>query len=132
MEFDENKYFLGKLCRYGHKWNDAEYSLRYKSTKGCVECKKNANKQYFHSWWVKLKQQNPEKAKKHSIAWQKKYPAKARAQQKQWRQQNPEKIKEYSKKYYKKKFEEYRLYQREYYLKNKEKFTKKLITNNAE
>ena len=125
MEFDENKFFLGKLCRHNHNWRDTDYSLRYKSTGDCMECKKKANKKYFQIWWKKLKQEYPEKARAHSIAWQKRNPKKAKEQQKIWRKRNPEKMRAYSKKYYKKNVEEYKKYQREYYLINKEKFKKK-------
>ena len=36
--FDENKYFLGKLCRSNHEYENTGQSLRYKSTRECPEC----------------------------------------------------------------------------------------------
>lgn len=119
--FDKNKFFLGRLCPHDHSWSGFAKSLRYKSTGDCVECKKLANKRYFKTWWKKLKQENPEKAKAHSIAWQKRNPEKARTQQKQWRKRNPEKVKAYSKKYRENKSDDYKIYQHEYYIKKLKK-----------
>ncbi len=32
------RYYLGGLCKHGHKYNGMDLSLRYKSTHGCVAC----------------------------------------------------------------------------------------------
>lgn len=37
IKFDPVKHYLGKLCKYGHDWNNTGKSLRYKS-KDCVIC----------------------------------------------------------------------------------------------
>lgn len=41
LEFDEEKYYLGTLCRRGHDWNRTGHSLKYNSNDTCVECKKD-------------------------------------------------------------------------------------------
>lgn len=42
--FDISKYRLGKLCLRGHRWHDRQESLRYISTRFCVECLKERPK----------------------------------------------------------------------------------------
>ncbi len=38
MSFDKDKYYLGRLCKYGHNFDNTGKSLRYKSSRQCVEC----------------------------------------------------------------------------------------------
>jgi hypothetical protein len=38
LEFDEEKYYLGSLCKRGHDWNDTGKSRRYKNKGVCVDC----------------------------------------------------------------------------------------------
>jgi hypothetical protein len=43
LEFDEEKYYLGNLCKRGHDWNGTGRSLR-KHTGSCIECIKLTRK----------------------------------------------------------------------------------------
>lgn len=49
--YDESKFTLGPLCKRGHRWQDTDQSLRYRSTRQCVECHKawsaNYRGQYY-------------------------------------------------------------------------------------
>lgn len=45
-EFDSSKFYLGALCRSGHNFADTDSTLRYISTKGCVECRTLAAKRW--------------------------------------------------------------------------------------
>jgi hypothetical protein len=38
LEFDEEKYYLGTLCKRGHDWNSTGLSLRWNSTTHCIKC----------------------------------------------------------------------------------------------
>lgn len=45
MEFDESKYYLGKLCPKRHEYNQSGLSLRYiNHTKNCVVCARTNSK----------------------------------------------------------------------------------------
>lgn len=46
MDFDETKYFLGRLCKHGHDYKGTGKSLRNKvlNNKACVECSKYVNR----------------------------------------------------------------------------------------
>lgn len=38
LMFDSQKMYLGKLCKYAHRWEDTNDSLRYLCDRGCVAC----------------------------------------------------------------------------------------------
>jgi hypothetical protein len=40
-DFDTTKYYLGQLCQKFHEYKDTNQSLRYKSNRACVSCKKD-------------------------------------------------------------------------------------------
>lgn len=44
VEFDENLFFLGNVCKRGHRWEDTEKNLRYLKSKQCVQCVKSRDK----------------------------------------------------------------------------------------
>jgi len=37
------KCYLGPLCKYGHEYQNTGKSLRYKTNKGCIACRKKSN-----------------------------------------------------------------------------------------
>jgi hypothetical protein len=37
-DVDTTKYYIGKLCRYGHDWNNTGFSLRYIAGRACYFC----------------------------------------------------------------------------------------------
>lgn len=39
-------HYLGRLCKYGHNYQETGQSLRYKSTQACVVCCKKKAKEY--------------------------------------------------------------------------------------
>lgn len=44
-DFDQEKYWLGKLCLRGHEWgNGSDRSLRRITNNSCLECEKIANR----------------------------------------------------------------------------------------
>jgi len=36
--FDGQKFYLGKLCKYNHRWHGIDLSLRYKNSRKCNKC----------------------------------------------------------------------------------------------
>lgn len=42
---DITKFKLGEVCKYDHKFNGLEYSLRYRNKGKCVECQKDQTKE---------------------------------------------------------------------------------------
>lgn len=38
IHFDAQKYYLGKLCKENHEWNQTGKTLRRKSSRACIEC----------------------------------------------------------------------------------------------
>jgi 5-methylcytosine-specific restriction endonuclease McrA len=42
--FDPQKYYLGALCKRGHRWQDTEQSLRHRVGRNCIECKRDDQK----------------------------------------------------------------------------------------
>lgn len=48
-EFNQNLYYLGAVCKYGHIYKDLNKSLRQKSNRTCVECQKEIKKKYVRS-----------------------------------------------------------------------------------
>lgn len=39
-QFEDNKFWLGSLCKRGHEWEQTGRSLRYTKCNRCVECRK--------------------------------------------------------------------------------------------
>lgn len=110
MNFDEIKYFLGKLCSNNHEYKDTGKSLRHKNKqKTCIICKKNTDSRYY------LKNEN-----------------KIVERTKQWKLENKKKSKSQIKKYQKKNSlntKKWRINNREKYLKNKREYRKKKLSN---
>lgn len=73
--FDETKFYLGKLCKHNHEYEDSNKSLRKINNRYCVECRKGHIKS--------LKEKSPE-------------------YQKEYRIKNKDKLSNKSKEYYKK------------------------------
>jgi hypothetical protein len=40
LEFDEEKYYLGTLCKRGHDWNNTGFTLRYVKGMNCPLCRR--------------------------------------------------------------------------------------------
>lgn len=47
LEFDEEKYYLGTLCKRNHDWNDTGRSLRHNHGSNCKECSRVMNKKWI-------------------------------------------------------------------------------------
>jgi hypothetical protein len=43
LGFDASRFYLGSLCRFGHKWRDTEQSLRSLNTNRCLECRRSSS-----------------------------------------------------------------------------------------
>lgn len=44
--FNQQLFFLGNLCIRGHRWQDTEQSLRHRSDRSCVECRRILSKRF--------------------------------------------------------------------------------------
>jgi len=128
-----NKY-LGSLCKRGHDWNSTGKSLRYKTSRECIECNKEyqqsekhkeARRKYEQSEKVKEVKRNYYQGNKEIIS----------KKQRKYRQKNREKLnqnaakyyhenKEKAKQYYQGNKEKQIKYSMEYYNKNKDKINK--------
>ncbi|HEY9598392.1 MAG TPA: hypothetical protein V6D33_12040 [Cyanophyceae cyanobacterium] len=42
--FDQDKFYLGSICKNNHQWGSTQGSLRYRCDYGCVECLRIKNK----------------------------------------------------------------------------------------
>lgn len=42
VEFNDQKYYLGQLCPQQHDYNGAKYSLRFRSDRSCLYCRREA------------------------------------------------------------------------------------------
>src|SRR6476646_568645 len=111
IEFDSSKFFVGPLCRNVHHFNGQSGSLRYASTRSCVECGKEYIKRNSEVIKDKNRQRRIEKQ------------AEISEQRKRRYQENKEIILERSKKRYEKNREEILARSRE---KVKEKRAEKL------
>lgn len=47
--FDDSKYYLGRVCKQGHDWNDTGFSLRKRGNRNCVDCCKARQKEYYYA-----------------------------------------------------------------------------------
>ena len=47
VEYDDNKHFIGKLCRYNHKYLGGANTIRYKSSSRCVTCGRLHASKYY-------------------------------------------------------------------------------------
>lgn len=117
MDFDKDKFYLGKLCNHNHKWNELEQSLRYRSSNICTECSKKsikayreANKQKLCEVSKKYNQENSDKVKKRKKA---------------YREANKEKIQDYQQKWHKVNKERTRVYNSNYHSMNREEIHKR-------
>lgn len=45
-DFDATKFYLGKLCPLGHQWAKTGKSIRYKNSRGCLECTKKGSERW--------------------------------------------------------------------------------------
>jgi 5-methylcytosine-specific restriction endonuclease McrA len=44
--FDLSKCYLGRLCKFGHSWEDTNQTLRYLCDNGCAECRRIRSEAY--------------------------------------------------------------------------------------
>lgn len=49
IKFNQKLYYLGKICKFNHIFDDTGNSLRQISNRTCVACQKNIIKKYKHS-----------------------------------------------------------------------------------
>jgi 5-methylcytosine-specific restriction endonuclease McrA len=112
MDFDTDKFYLGKLCKYGHDYEGTGQSLRHKKRTACIVCMRNdAKKSYYKSHEYNLervrryRRENPEKVREYSkIAnrrnaerrkeYAKKHSERINEAIKRYRQRHPEKVAE--------------------------------------
>ena len=111
MEFitiNDKEFYLGRLCKGNHDWNDTGKTLRRVSNSECPQCSKDK-----YNERIKLEpdfnKKRYQKHKEYSLNYQK-----------QWRKRSKEVMKKQSKKYQETHVEELKEYRKNYYLQNKE------------
>lgn len=95
MDFNQELYFLGPLCRHGHDWNDTGKSLRYKSSRNCVQCRLDAARKEYDQrsrdpeWMEHKREKNREyfDVKSQDPEWMEN----KRERNRKYKQNNPEK-----------------------------------------
>jgi len=91
IEIPEGKY-LGGICKRGHDWNGTGKSLRYKTSKGCIECNYITGLNYFYN--------NRKKCNEKTRKYWARNNEKKRARKRELYSQDPERHKRYSRKSY--------------------------------
>ena len=123
ITFNPEKFYLGKLCRHGHKWNELDQSLRYCSGKECVECVRKINSrktpEQIKANYEKNREKILESAKKYNTV----HSEKIKQRKKAYRQANEEKIKKYAKEYREVNREKLRDYNSQYHSDNFEEIS---------
>nr|WP_290224168.1 HNH endonuclease [Trichocoleus desertorum] len=122
LEFDPNKFYLGRLCKRGHNWQETGRSLRAKYSRGygdCVECAKVCAKANYEA--------NKEEDNRRSKAWREANPDKVRASGKAYREANKDKIKAYREANKERKAEQWK----QYHIANREERNAKQRAFNA-
>ncbi|MGI8910832.1 MAG: HNH endonuclease [Rubrobacteraceae bacterium] len=139
-EYDDSTRYLGTLCKRRHDWGGTGKSLRQRSNRTCVECRKlaaktdrarakkrAADRRYWHPNWEKIR-------RRHKVAWwrnrSKRLEQKRRdyeankerilADQRRYCERNEEVIKARQKRYREANEERIKTRDRAYYLANKE------------
>lgn len=116
--------YLGKLCQYGHEFENTGKSLRYYVKWQCVECKKISDKRY--------REQNEEKVKQRKKDYYEENKEVIAQKQKEYVTLNQEKIKERSKIYQQRYREKYPERNKERQKRYREKHKEKIDIKNKE
>ncbi|QSJ16321.1 HNH endonuclease [Nostoc sp. UHCC 0702] len=89
-ELDSTRFYLGRLCKYGHDWNSTGHSLRRKDSRVCIQCRVELSSKYYYK--------NREKElKKSAQRYQKNKQAIRQRQAKHYREHKEDYIKRHSK-----------------------------------
>ncbi|MGL5922118.1 HNH endonuclease [Chroococcidiopsis sp.] len=107
--FDTSKYFSGSLCKRNHNWNGTEQSLRYLSSKNCIQCHQ---KHY---------QENQEDIKKYASEHYSRNKERVNKQRRKYRAKKREYFRKYYARYYAANKESIKKYRADYRSKNKER-----------
>ena len=112
MDFDKDKFYLGKLCNHNHKWNELEQSLRYCSINRCVQCIKERrptpeqqraeyqkNREKRLQTAKKCRDMNPQRVKESRKKYREKNKEKIKGYMNKWEETNKEKRSDYHRKY---------------------------------
>jgi hypothetical protein len=131
LEFDEEKYYLGKLCPRDHDWKGTRRSLRrYRKNESgyCVKCSIERNKEYKcknREHCIKYSREYKRKNKEVLRIKGKKYREENRDfcnwTNEQWRRRNPNYGKNYHEDHYFETVKEHRVYGKKYYADNKKR-----------
>lgn len=114
LSFDSERFYLGKPCKKGHRFNDTEKCLRYTNNSGCVICaRENSERQRVI---------NPEKTRQYQREYQQKNQAKLLAAHREYWQRNREKLLENKKNYWQQNRERLSAKKKEYATQYRERF----------
>lgn len=89
--FDTEKFFLGKLCKNGHDWQETSQTLRHVKDRRCVLCLEHYKQEYY----LKNKERIQERDRNYHLANREKRVQYLR----DYKAQNPEKVKQINKNY---------------------------------
>lgn len=81
-DFNQERFFLGDLCRHGHEWSGTGHSLRYIKDRGCTVCKQEhhkRNKERILARKAEEYRSNPERKKAYNQEYRAKNLEKLRA-----------------------------------------------------
>lgn len=118
LTFDSEKYFLGKLCRHGHEWENTGKSLRIPIKSGyhrCAVCTDLHNRRHTGD-----AERHKERYSKYGKAWYEKNRDRLKEDRKKYRENNRERITERGRIYREQNREKIRESGRIYYRLNRE------------
>lgn len=99
LAFDPEKYYLGKLCCRGHKWQDSGKSLRLNGDMHCVSCRQEYSRsrsEYGKQWY----KENRDRIREAHKQYRHENRERELNRHKLYREQNHEKIRQSNQKYY--------------------------------
>lgn len=90
-------FYIGKLCKKGHEFNESGGSLRYSSCNNCVECSRKKERQEYRK---KYYRENRERVKENAKNYRKTHLEARRDYHREYRKANREKILASKREYY--------------------------------
>ncbi|WP_041555999.1 hypothetical protein [Nostoc sp. PCC 7524] len=124
ITFNPDKFYLGRLCRHGHNWNETGKSLRYCAGRDCVDCVRRRNAktpEQIKENYQKNRERILQSAKLYNII----HSEKIKQRKKAYREANKDKIKKYAQKYRNDNRERLREYNRNYHATNFEQISER-------
>ncbi|MGL5922161.1 HNH endonuclease [Chroococcidiopsis sp.] len=146
-DFDTSKFVLAVICKRNYDWNQTRQSLRYTSTRQCVECQKAWGKEYRPRYYAENQDRLQRKAREYHwenrdkrleqmAEYSKTESAKAskikhreqnkdslNAKTRKWRERNAEHVSSYNQKHYQENLEYHKQRSQKYRQDNQDKIS---------